>query len=77
MERLKVGGKTQVQVDAEREAEERQTASDEAQAYLRETDWTVFKAAERFLVKEGYLPAEFGEQRDAARESVTQRGGGT
>jgi len=70
MERLKVGGKTQAQVDAAREAEEQQAISDASLAYLRQTDEKVTKAAERYLVEQGYLTEEFGKLRDDARERV-------
>ncbi len=70
MERIVIGGKTQAQVDAERDAEELQAISDASKAYLRETDEKVIEAAERFLMKEGYLTVEFGEQRDAARDNA-------
>ena len=68
MERLKVGGKTQAQVDAEREAEQRQTASDEALAYLRETDWYMIRAMENA----GQIPDEIREKRREARDRVKE-----
>ena len=70
MERIKIGGKTQADLNAEREAEERQAISDASKAYLRETDDKVINAAERFLVEQGYLTAEFGAKRNAARDKA-------
>lgn len=68
---MKAKGYAQAEIDALQSAEEQQRVSDEARAYLRETDWPVIREAERFLVREGYLTAEFGEERDAARDRVT------
>jgi len=68
MERLKVSGLTQAQVDAEREAEERAQVNDEARAYLRETDWYVIRAIENA----GQIPDEIREKRQAARGRVKE-----
>ena len=70
MERLKVGGRTQAQVDAERQAEEQRTASDEARAYLRETDWYVIRYAE--LGTKGTIPDEIRTKRNAARNTIVE-----
>jgi hypothetical protein len=72
MDRIKIGGKTQSDLDAEHAEEERLRMSDEARAYLCKTDWPVIKAMESWLMETGRLPQEFGRERDEAREWVEE-----
>ena len=67
MERIVIGGKTQAKLDGERTIAAQQTASDEARACLRDTDWYVLR-----LVETGAeIPDEIREKRQAARGGVT------
>ncbi len=72
MGRIKIGGKTQADLDAEKREEERGRVNDESRAYLRDTDWPVIKAMEQWLIETGRLPADFGIERDDARERVKE-----
>lgn len=66
----KARGITEAEIAEGIAAAEWKAASEASRAYLRESDWPVIREAERFLVREGYLTAEFGKERDAARERV-------
>jgi len=66
MERVKIGGKTQGQLDTEHAETERARVNDEARAYLRDTDWYVL----RHMENAGSIPAEIREKRQAARDRV-------
>lgn len=65
-ERIKIGGKTQKQLDAEHAAEEQVRMSEEARAYLRDTDWYVLRLVETNVI----IPREVREKRQAARDRV-------
>ena len=68
MDRIRVGGKTQADLDAERAEEERLRINDEARAYLRETDWYFIRQAETGAV----MPDEIRDERQAARARVEE-----
>lgn len=68
----KARGITEVEITKRMDAVEQQTASDEAQVYLRETDWYVLRNVETGAP----IPKAIREKRQAARECVTQSGSG-
>ena len=65
-ERIKIGGKTRADLDAEHAEEERVRVNDEARAYLRETDWYIIRQAETGAK----TPDGTREKRRAARARV-------
>ena len=71
MERVRIGGKTQADVDAEAREEERVRVNDAERAYLRETDWVVLRAMEEWLSETGRLDRGFIDNRNASRARVT------
>ena len=66
MDRVKIGGKTQADLDAEQREEERVRINDEARAYLRETDWYIIRRAEARKP----IPEGLSKRRQAARDRV-------
>lgn len=66
METIKVGGKTQAQVDEAAALKEQKRINQEARSYLAYTDWYVVRKQETGEE----IPAEILEARQAARDRV-------
>ncbi len=64
--RIKIGGKTQADLDAEFAEEERLRINAEARTYLRDTDWYVIRETETGTP----APRELHALRQAARDRV-------
>ena len=66
MERVRMGGKTQADIDAEAREAKRVRINDEARAYLRDTDWYVIRETETGTP----APRGLSATRQAARDRV-------
>ena len=68
MERVKIGGKTQDELDTIHAETERVRINGEARGYLRETDWYVIRSMENA----GMIPDEIRQKRQVARTRVEE-----
>jgi len=65
---MKLTGKTQAQLDAEKQAQEKETEIQESQNKLDATDWYAVRFAETGVL----IPEEIKTERQALREKISQ-----